>query len=423
MRVFMGTAAVLSLILASTPAAARDDGLRKQVKALVKACPAAAKGYDLAALTPDGLATPDYRARFEEWAGAPDPDARPGSSGATIMLRGVIGSSITQDIRFSTVSTLWRDAAGAWQVLRVDHGTLPPVPPPPPPPELFEEPDAGYGFMIEQVKPAPDKSRRVQRGRLLPAAAAELDRLLADPCLQLEQMGLTAHRSKSEVPPCPYDYAGSTIEVTRDARSWLISTDCRRELPSAKIADILFYPQADVAMPDWDRTACADCVRYVPVAEYFRRAERTGDAATDAVIARAYAAVAGRDYAGARRLLEPLASEKSAYPLRWLLMPELAWLRDKTGDTDGAITLLAIAGAAADYQRGRLRCDAPIGNLTEFQDVMQRRFGIAQICDAPEQFAIPDGFDMAPVELARQKAGAIEYPIYSRKTEATQVKD
>ena len=31
MRVFMGTAAVLSLILASTPAAARDDGLRKQV--------------------------------------------------------------------------------------------------------------------------------------------------------------------------------------------------------------------------------------------------------------------------------------------------------------------------------------------------------------------------------------------------------
>ena len=65
MRVFMGTAAVLSLILASTPAAARDDGLRKQVKALVKACPAAAKGYDLAALTPDGLATPDYRARFE----------------------------------------------------------------------------------------------------------------------------------------------------------------------------------------------------------------------------------------------------------------------------------------------------------------------------------------------------------------------
>ncbi|WP_202988280.1 MULTISPECIES: hypothetical protein [Sphingopyxis] len=64
MRVSMGTAAVLSLILASTPAAARDDGLRKQVKALVKACPAAAKGYDLAALTPDGLATPDYRARF-----------------------------------------------------------------------------------------------------------------------------------------------------------------------------------------------------------------------------------------------------------------------------------------------------------------------------------------------------------------------
>jgi len=27
------------------------------------------------------------------------------------------------------------------------------------------------------------------------------------------------------------------------------------------------------------------------------------------------------------------------------------------------------------------------------------------------------------VELARQKAGAIEYPIYSRKTEATQAKD
>ena len=70
----------------------------------------------------------------------------------------------------------------------------------------------------------------------------------------------------------------------------------------------------------------------------------------------------------------------------------------------------------------RLRCDAPIGNLTEFQDVMQRRFGIAQICDAPEQLAIPDGFDMASVELARQKAGAIEYPIYSRKTEATQAK-
>ena len=66
-------------------------------------------------------------------------------------------------------------------------------------------------------------------------------------------------------------------------------------------------------------------------------------------------------------------------PLRWLLMPELAWLRDKTGDTDGAITLLAIAGAAADYQRGRLRCDAPIGNLTEFQDVMQRRFGLSLI--------------------------------------------
>ena len=54
---------------------------------------------------------------------------------------------------------------------------------------------------------------------------------------------------------------------------------------------------------------------------------------------------------------------------------------------------------------------------------MQRRFGIAQVCDAPEQFAIPDGFDMASVELARQKAGAIEYPIYSRKTEATQAKD
>lgn len=423
MRTFIGTAAVLLLILAGTSAAARDNGLRKQVKALVKACPSAAKGYDLAALTPDGLATSDYRASFNEWAGTPDPDTQPGSSGATIMLRGVIGSSITQDIRYSTVSTLWRDAAGVWQVLRVDHGTLPPMPLPPPPPELFEDPDAAYGFTTEQIKPPPDNSRRVQRGRLLPAAAAELDRLLADACLQLEQMGLTAHRNKSDGPPCPYDYAGSTIEVTRDARSWLISADCRRELPSAKIADILFYPPADVPMPDWDRTACADCVRYVLVTEYFRRAEQTGDAATDAVIARAYTAVAGRDYDAARRLLEPLASETSAYPLRWLLMPELAWLRDKTGDTEGAITLLAIAGAAADYQQGQLRCDAPIGNLTTWQEVMQRRFGIAQICDAPDRPAIPEGLDMASVELARQKASVIDYPIYSRKKEAAQAKD
>jgi hypothetical protein len=70
-----------------------------------------------------------------------------------------------------------------------------------------------------------------------------------------------------------------------------------------------------------------------------------------------------------------------------------------------------------------LRCDAPIGNLTTFQEVMQRRFEIAQICDAPDRPAIPEGLDIASVELARRKAGAIDYPIYSRKKEAIQAKD
>lgn len=54
---------------------------------------------------------------------------------------------------------------------------------------------------------------------------------------------------------------------------------------------------------------------------------------------------------------------------------------------------------------------------------MQRRFGIAQICNAPDRSAIPEGLDMASVELARRKVSAIEYPVYSRKMEATQAKD
>mgnify|MGYP001082417583 CR=1 FL=1 len=54
---------------------------------------------------------------------------------------------------------------------------------------------------------------------------------------------------------------------------------------------------------------------------------------------------------------------------------------------------------------------------------MQRRFEIAQIWGAPERPAIPDGPDMASVELARRKAGTIDYPIYSRKKEAIQAKD
>jgi len=70
-----------------------------------------------------------------------------------------------------------------------------------------------------------------------------------------------------------------------------------------------------------------------------------------------------------------------------------------------------------------LRCDAPIGNLATFQEGIQRRFGIAQICDATDRPAIPDGLDMASVELARRKAGAIDYPVYSRKKEAIQAKD
>jgi hypothetical protein len=70
-----------------------------------------------------------------------------------------------------------------------------------------------------------------------------------------------------------------------------------------------------------------------------------------------------------------------------------------------------------------LRCDAPIGNLAAFQEGMQRRFGIAQICNAPDRPAIPDGLDMASVALARRKAGAIDYPVYSRKKEAIQAKD
>lgn len=70
-----------------------------------------------------------------------------------------------------------------------------------------------------------------------------------------------------------------------------------------------------------------------------------------------------------------------------------------------------------------MRCDAPIGNLAAFQEAMQRRFGIAQICNAPDRSAIPEGLDMASVELARRKASAIEYPVYSRKMEATQAKD
>jgi len=83
---------------------------------------------------------------------------------------------------WDTRLTLWKDAAGVWQIAtNIIRYNVPPPPPPPPPPPLDE---AGNPLWAWEPPPEPAPKPPYLTSALAPEQAEDLDRRLADPCFQ-----------------------------------------------------------------------------------------------------------------------------------------------------------------------------------------------------------------------------------------------
>lgn len=410
-----GARLMLAVALASgmtVPAQAKDSSA-KAIRALANGC-AAASTYNLKGLEADWGKPSAPNLRFDEvTAMFRGPFTQVAPDDAVAVIRGIIGSSITQSVRYSTATTLWKTADGVWMVSRVDHAEgMPPAPPPPPPPGLYDKPGAEEGVSMVQFKQPADTSYRETRGKLLPDQAAELDRILADPCFTLELAGLNAQPQRDGRPPipCPADYAGSTLEVTLDGRRRYVGTECRGTLPSAALANIVFYPKSDTPTPPFGIARCDDCYRYYPMPATYARPETVGDPAIDAVVAKIYAAYGRKDYQTARALLEPIAGEAGTHPRRWMLMPMLARLRLLTGDLEGAALAASTAADALSQAKGRDHCAGWAERKASYTSWPKwMRFFEAHVAVCESDLVKPDttGIDPMMIELIEMKSGAV----------------
>lgn len=384
------------------------------VKALAQGCPAASiyslKGLE-AGLSANADPAPWFTGASGTMRGAL---GDPAPADAAIVLRGVIGSSITQSMPVETATTIWRDSDGAWQVSQVDHAlALPPAPPPPPP--YPPKPGSEEGISLVQIKDPPDVSRREMRGRLTPPMAARLEAILADPCFRLEMAGLTGQPLKGKAtPPCPPDYAGSTLEVTMDGRRRYVTTDCRGTLPSAAMANIVFYPQTDSAPPPWPTPQpCPDCFREYPMPASYALRERTGDADVDRAIVQFYAAYDRRDYEGALTIAQAVAAGDS--PKRWAILPMLARMQLLTGALDDAALTVETAQKLLQLLKSPHACDnwaARKAKYTYWPKWMRSLEAQTAVCETDLVNVSKDGVDAGTIELIGVKADAVWQRVY-----------
>lgn len=414
MRPWLAGCAIIGMLGTGWGVAAPPQSGKAQLKALARGCSAAAL-YDLkgleAGLT-SSVASADW---FSGATGSTRGDLRdPAPADASVVLRGVIGASMMQSTPYSTATTIWRDADGVWQVSQVDHATALPPPPPVPPP-YPPKPGSEEGTSLVQIKPLPDVSRRETRGRLSPAMAAKLNTLLADPCFALEMAGLAAQPLKRKgAATCPADYAGSTMEVMVDGRRRYVTTDCQGTLPSAAIANIVFYPQTDTVSASWPAPQpCPDCYREYPFPASYALHERSGDTAVDQAITQFYAAYDRKDYAGALAIAKTVVDSDS--PVRWVMMPMLARMQLLTGALDDAALTSGTAEKLLSFLKAPSNCDnwaVRKAKYTYWPKWIRSLEAQSAVCETNLIHASKDGVDAETLELIGVKAGAVSQRIY-----------
>jgi hypothetical protein len=157
---------------------------------------------------------------------------------AEVVLRAVVGGSMTQTERSETATMLWRLPDGSWHFLAAEHYPNRLVSPPPPPARLTDE-------QIEAAR------RSLSGGPLDGVQATALDALLADPCLDAEPSvvagALPLLEGVRPMQPC-YDAVAHTVELVRAGRRRVYMQACLHFL-AGELIGLALSPHSEGEAP------------------------------------------------------------------------------------------------------------------------------------------------------------------------------
>ena len=148
--------------------------------------------------------------------------------------------------------TLWKDAAGTWQVAtnNIDYRAPPPPPPPPPPIDANGNLLPGYEDWVPEPPPPPPPP--YSTSALDPAKAAEVDAILADPCFTQGPDSLPYSVPLNEIDEygreewlCPMDSAYYMAEVKQAGLpARYISHSCYMDFAVSNLLTLTAYLNA-----------------------------------------------------------------------------------------------------------------------------------------------------------------------------------
>ena len=212
-------------------AAEQGGGPAEPIDTLRARCPTT---RNLAPAAFEGMAAPSAE-QIDEWQqrirGSLRTDGPPAN--AEVVLRAVVGGSMTQTERSETATVLWRLPDGSWHFVAVEHypnrWTI--LPPP-------------AGLTDEQIEAA---RRSLSGGPLDGAQATALDALLADPCLDAEPSvvagALPLLLGVRPMQPC-YDGVAHTVELVGAGRRRVYMQACLHFL-AGELIGLALSPHAE----------------------------------------------------------------------------------------------------------------------------------------------------------------------------------